>query len=415
MYNLAHLNATTCASQAQRCFTSLLEPALLKAHHTGPLWTVLQMVQSALPAFFDCFGERHLISKSEMVRIDFNRDLLQSSFTEIVTSVLDKKGTEEAVKFFNMLQPLLKEILFLEGYSVGLNDFDIPKVVTEDIKKKIQDISPLLLHLRSNYNELVELLVESYLKTIKLPIVTRILKLSTLGNLIDFKNDLDISKVVQQLGFLGLQLYDRGKFYSRRLVEDMSFHFQNKYSVNVDYPSKAFGLVKSSFFQGLTPYEELVHSISSREVLIRSSRGLTEPGTLFKNLMATLRDVVICYDGTVRNLCNNSIIQFEYGQVNKNSPGRSLAGEPDGVLAATAVSNPAYKAVLDSSQSNNSSWESMKEILLCKVNFKNDIIDRRVILYLNECFYGKMHCKENAAYLVQNRLKKVALKASTNT
>ncbi|XP_058071093.1 DNA-directed RNA polymerase V subunit 1-like [Magnolia sinica] len=356
------------------CVSPILpEPALLKAHHTGPLWTVLQIVQSALPAFFDCFGERHLISKSEMVRIDFNRDLLQSSFTEIVTSVLDKKGTEEAVKFFNMLQPLLMEILFLEGYSVGLNDFDIPKAVTEDIKKKIQDISPLLLHLRSNYNELIELQVESYLKTVKLPIVTHILKLSALGNLIDSKNDSAISKVVQQLGFLGLQLYDRGKFYSRSLVEDMSFHFQNKYSVNgVDYPSEAFGLVKSSFFQGLTPYEDLVHSKSSREVLIRSSRGLTEPGTLFKNLMATLRDVVICYDGTVRNLCSNSIIQFQYGQVDENSPGSSLAGEPVGVLAATAVSNPVYKAVLDSSQSNNSSWELMKEILLCKVNFKKN-------------------------------------------
>ncbi|XP_058076402.1 DNA-directed RNA polymerase V subunit 1-like [Magnolia sinica] len=373
MFRTFFLNKAT-AQQLAMCVSPVLpEPALLKAHRTGPLWTILQIVQSALLAFFACFGERHLISKSEM--------------------------------------PLLMEILFLEGYSVGLNDFDIPKAVTEDIKKKIQDISLLLLHLRSNYNELVELQVESYLKTVKLPIMTHILKLSALGNLIDSKNVSAISKVVQQLGFLGLQLYDRGKFYLRLLVEDMSFHFQNKYSVNgVDYPSEAFGLFKSSFFQGLTPYEELVHSISSKEVLIRSSRGLTEPGTLFKNLMATLRDVVICYDGTVRNLCSNSIIQFEYGQVDENSPGSSLAGEPVGVLTATAVSNPAYKVVLDSSQSNNSSWESMKEILLCKVNFKNDIIDRRVILYLNECFCGKMHCKENAAYLVQNRLKKVTLK-----
>ncbi|XP_058099811.1 DNA-directed RNA polymerase V subunit 1-like [Magnolia sinica] len=237
MFRTFFLNKAT-AQQLAMCVSPVLsEPALFKAHRIGPLWTVLQIVQSALPMFFDCFGERHLISKSEM--------------------------------------PLLMEILFLEGYSVGLNDFDIPKAVTEDIKKKIQDISPLLLHLRSNYNELVELQVESYLKTVKLPIVTRILKLSASGNLIDSKNDSAISKVVQQLGFLGLQLYDRRKFYSRSLVDE-------------------------------------------------------------------------------------------------NSPGSSLAGEPVGVLAATAVSNPVYKAVLDSSQSNNSSWESMKEILLCKVNFKKN-------------------------------------------
>ncbi|KAI8541698.1 hypothetical protein RHMOL_Rhmol08G0082600 [Rhododendron molle] len=47
-----------------------------------------------------------------------------------------------------------------------------------------------------------------------------------------------------------------------------------------------------------------------------------------------LRDVVICYDGTVRDVCNNSIIQFEYG----TKPGAKnifAAGEPVGVLAAT--------------------------------------------------------------------------------
>lgn len=32
-----------------------------------------------------------------------------------------------------------------------------------------------------------------------------------------------------------------------------------------------------------------------------------------KNFMAILRDVVMCYDGTVRNVCSNPITQSEYG------------------------------------------------------------------------------------------------------
>jgi len=92
---------------------------------------------------------------------------------------------------------------------------------------------------------------------------------------------------------------------------------------------------------------------------------LTEPGTLFKNLMAILRDVVICYDGTVRNTCSNSIIQFKYKEDDETDfPSALPPGEPVGVLAATAISNPAYKAVLDSSQSNNASWELMKVVML---------------------------------------------------
>lgn len=166
---------------------------------------------------------------------------------------------------------------------------------------------------------------------------------------------------MQQIGFLGLQISDRGKFYSKTLVADIAIFFQKKYPFSANYPSEEYGLVRGCLFHGLDPYQLMVHSISSREVIIRSSRGLTEPGILFKNLMAILRDIVICYDGTVRNVCSNSIVQFEYGkETGTLEYSNFAAGEPVGALAATAMSNPAYKAVLDSSPSSNNSWVMMK-------------------------------------------------------
>ena len=86
--------------------------------------------------------------------------------------------------------------------------------------------------------------------------------------------------------------------------------------------------------------------------------------------MTILWDIVIRYDGTVRNLCSNSIIQFEYG-VGVGSKTHNLfpVGKPIGVLVATAMFTPAYKAVLDSSPNRNSSWDLMKERLLCRENF----------------------------------------------
>ncbi|KAF7152076.1 hypothetical protein RHSIM_Rhsim01G0124000 [Rhododendron simsii] len=279
------------------------------------------------------------------------------------------------------------------------------RAVLEDIHDRLQEIAPLLGSLHSTYNELIELQVEKHLRLLKLPVANFILRSSAIGYIIDSKSDSSITKVVQQIGFLGLQLSPRGKFYTKALVEDMASLFHNKYPIHTNYPSEEFGLVRSCLFRGLDPYQEMAHSISAREVIVRSSRGLTEPGTLFKNLMAILRDVVICYDGTVRNVCSNSIIQFEYG-----TKSMFAAGEPVGVLAATSMSNPAYKAVLDSSPSSNSSWEMMKEILLCSANFKNSLSDRRVLLYLNDCECGRKYCRENAAYLVKNQLKKVSLK-----
>ena len=254
------------------------------------------------------------------------------------------------------------EVLSVEGFSISLKDFDVPNKTLREVQKSIQEISSLLPQLRISYNELLELQVEKDLTRLKVPVVAFILQLSSLGFLIDSKSDSSIGKVLQQIGFLGLQLFDKGKLYSRTLVEDIYCHFVSKCSAKEVSPSsEAYGLVKSSFFHGLNPYEAFVHSISSREVIIRSSRGLTEPGVLFKNLMAILRDVVISYDGTVRNVCSNSLIQFEYELDDEaKSVSVSPAGEPVGILAATAISNPAYKAVLDSSQSTNSSWELMK-------------------------------------------------------
>lgn len=52
----------------------------------------------------------------------------------------------------------------------------------------------------------------------------------------------------------------------------------------------------------------------------------------------------------------------------------------------------------------------VQEILLCGVSFKNDLSDRHVVLYLNDCQCGRKYCAENAAYAVKNQLRKVSLK-----
>ncbi|CAI0461874.1 unnamed protein product [Linum tenue] len=390
---------------------SLPSPSLIKAKQGEPYWTALQILESAFPDSFECSEDSYLVSNSYFLKVESDRDVLQNILNDLATSIFFQKGPDAVLKFFNALQPLLMENLYAKGVSIGLEDFLLSRSVRERIHFEFKVISPLLGNLRSTYNELVELQIENHIQQVKQPVVDFIRR-SALGDLIHSKSDSGLKKVVEQIGFLGLQISDRGKFYSKVLVEDVASLFRSRYPLDVvDYPSAQYGLLKSCFFRGLDPYEEIVHSISSREVIIRSSRGLSEPGTLFKNLMAILRDMVICYDGTVRHVCSNSIIQFQYGlNAGTKYQNAFAAGEPVGVLAATAMSNPAYKAVLDSSPNSTSSWELMKEILLCKVGFKNDQNDRRVIMYLNECGCGRNYCQEKAAYRVKNHLEKVSLK-----
>ncbi|CAM8891380.1 unnamed protein product [Rhodiola kirilowii] len=389
--------------------SSLPQPATVKGPSLKPLWTAPQILQSTLPVSFDSTGERHLIVKSEILKMDLNPITLPSLVGELITSIFSEKGPKFVLEFFDQVQPMLMEYLFAKGFSVSLEDFSVPPTVTQSMYKDIDEMSKLLMDIRIVDNDFIEVQLENMLKALKISVSKSMLKSSALADLIDTKSDSATFKVVQQIGFLGPQLSHKGKFYTRTLIEEIDLYFQDKYPYGIDYPTARYGLLRNCFFHGLDPFEELVHSIASREVMVRSSRGLAEPGTLFKNLMAILRDVVICYDGTVRNVCSNSIIQFEYA-VKTQSKNLFQAGEPVGVLAATAMSNPAYKAVLDSSPSSNFSWELMKEILLCKVTFKNDANDRRVILFLNECACGRTNCQERAAYMVQNHLKKISLK-----
>ncbi|CAN1813697.1 DNA-directed RNA polymerase V subunit 1 [Linum perenne] len=402
------------ASTQQLCMflsQSLPLPSLLKAKQHGPYWTALQILQSTLPASFESSDDRYLIRKSDLVKVDNDRDVVHNILNEVATSVFFQKGPEAVLKFFDSVQPLLMENLYSKGFSISLEDFSLSEIIRKNIQRDFEVISPLLASLRSTYNERVELQIEKCIQLVKQPVVDFILKFSALADLIHSKSDSAVKKVVEQIGYLGVQISERGKLYSKVLVEDAESLFLRKCPPGIEYSSAQYGLVKNCYFHGLDPYEEMIHSISSREVMIRSSRGLSEPGTLFKNLMAVLRDVVVCYDGTVRNVCSNLIIQFQYGENAGTKFQSSLAaGEPVGVLAATAMSNPAYKAVLDSTPNSNSSWELMKEILLCKVGFKNNQNDRRVILYLNECGCGRNYCQERAAYLVKNHLEKVSLK-----
>ncbi|KAL1217826.1 DNA-directed RNA polymerase V subunit 1 [Cardamine amara subsp. amara] len=408
MLERVFLNKETAQQLAMYGSLSLPPPALRKSSNSGPAWTVFQIIQLAFPEHLSCKGKKFMVDGSDLLSFDFGVDTMASVINDIVSSIFSEKGPKEALGFFDSLQPLLMEHLFAEGFSVSLEDLSMSRADMDVIHKLIiREISPIVSRLRSSYED--ELQLENSIHKVKEVAANFMLKSYSMRNLIDIKSNSAINKLVQQIGFLGLQLSDKKKFYTKTLVEDMAQFCKRKYGRISS--SGDFGIVKSCFFHGLDPYEEMAHSIAAREVIVRSSRGLAEPGTLFKNLMAVLRDIVITNDGTVRNTCSNSVVQFKYG-FDSERKHQSLfeAGEPVGVLAATAMSNPAYKAVLDSSASSNSSWELMKEVLLCKVNFQNTANDRRVILYLNECRCGKRYCQENASYTVRNKLKKVSLK-----
>src|ERR1700749_3233132 len=75
--------------------------------------------------------------------------------------------------------------------------------------------------------------------------------------------------------------------------------------------TEARGFVVNSYLRGLTPQEFFFHA--GREGLIDTAVKTAGTGYIQRRLVKALEDVMVCYDGTVRNSLGD-LIQFIYGE-----------------------------------------------------------------------------------------------------
>eukprot|EP00192_Tetraselmis_astigmatica_P001786 CAMPEP_0117656308 /NCGR_PEP_ID=MMETSP0804-20121206/4737_1 /TAXON_ID=1074897 /ORGANISM="Tetraselmis astigmatica, Strain CCMP880" /LENGTH=1576 /DNA_ID=CAMNT_0005462705 /DNA_START=256 /DNA_END=4982 /DNA_ORIENTATION=- len=80
-----------------------------------------------------------------------------------------------------------------------------------------------------------------------------------------------------------------------------------------DYGPESRGFVENSYLRGLTPQEFFFHAMGGREGLIDTAVKTASTGYIQRRLVKAMEDVIIKYDGTVRNSCGD-VIQFLYGE-----------------------------------------------------------------------------------------------------
>jgi len=80
-----------------------------------------------------------------------------------------------------------------------------------------------------------------------------------------------------------------------------------------DYGPESRGFVENSYLRGLTPQEFFFHAMGGREGLIDTAVKTASTGYIQRRLVKAMEDVMIKYDGTVRNSCGD-VIQFLYGE-----------------------------------------------------------------------------------------------------
>lgn len=80
-----------------------------------------------------------------------------------------------------------------------------------------------------------------------------------------------------------------------------------------DYGPESKGFVQNSYLSGLNPQEFYFHAMGGREGIIDTAVKTSETGYIQRRLIKALEDVMVKYDGTIRNSMGH-LLQFLYGE-----------------------------------------------------------------------------------------------------
>merc|ERR1719238_133858 len=117
-------------------------------------------------------------------------------------------------------------------------------------------------------------------------------------------NDINISQIIACVGQQNVEGKRIPYGFRRRTLP----HFAKD-----DLGPESRGFVENSYPRGLSPQEFFFHAMGGREGLIDTAVKTSQTGYLQRRLVKAMEDVVVKYDGTVRNSVGD-VIQFLYGE-----------------------------------------------------------------------------------------------------
>ena len=228
-----------------------------------------------------------------------------------------EQGREVCADFYGNVQTVVNNWLLYDGISFGISDIMAPDQTLYDIaaiKQAAKDKVEVIIQ-EAGQDGTEQKTVENR--------VNRILNVArdTCGamardSFTDFNNfktmvvagskgsTLNISQVI---ACVGQQNVD-----GKRIPLGFKTRTLPHFPEGEDGPESR-GFIENSFVQGLTPYEFFFHAMAGREGVIDTAVKTSDSGYMQRRLMKLMENLMIQYDGTVRNSCGE-VIQFCYGE-----------------------------------------------------------------------------------------------------
>ena len=285
-------------------------------------WSGKQLISMILPPISITISDKKAkcqITKGQIISGRINITVS----TTIVHVIFSEYGFDEAARYMNDLQRIIKGYMVRSGFSIGMSDLIVHKDIRKkneeyilDTKKDVIDMTKKVhLNIFENITKNIEGVYEAMI-TKRLSETTNRIQSETTANITEENNRVkymvesgskgNATNIQQMMCLVGQQIID-GKRIPLGFSDRSLPHF-----LRYDNGVESKGYVVNNYLDGLTPTEFFFHAEGGREGLIDTAVKTARSGYLQRKLVKTMEDLKVEHDYTVRN-SNNKIVQFIYG------------------------------------------------------------------------------------------------------
>ena len=308
-------------------------PAILKPK---PLWTGKQIFSMCIPKGINLYrapdpaspnpleDNGMWIEDGEVMYGVVEKKTVGATQGGIIHIIFREKGPTVTRDFFSGCQKVVNFWLLHHGFSIGIGDTIPDKgtmaTITNFIETAKREVSQIILDAQEDklepepgmsIRESFESKVNKALNTAR----------DSSGRSAEksLKEDNNVKQMVVA-GSKGsfINISQMSACVGQQIVEGKRVPFGFKFRTlphftKDDYSPEARGFVENSYLRGLTPQEFFFHAMAGREGLIDTAVKTAETGYIQRRLVKALEDVMVTYDGTVRNSLGD-VVQFIYGE-----------------------------------------------------------------------------------------------------
>ncbi|MCC7570746.1 DNA-directed RNA polymerase subunit A' [Candidatus Micrarchaeota archaeon] len=246
------------------------------------------------------------------------------TYTNIGEKICYTMGFEASREFLNRSTLIGLNVLKLEGFSLGLQEYELNEATRTKIKTLLTNAEKEIDAIIMRYKH--KTLKRGPGMTLRETVENEILGINAktrklCGKLIESSMDIDnvalivakikargsIVNTINMSGMVGQQSV-RNKRLSRGYSSQRTLcHFKSK-----DLSAKARGFIPRSFHEGLTPVEHFFQSMGGRDSMVIKALRTGRSGYMQRRMVHALQDIYAEKDLSAREL-SGKIIQFVYG------------------------------------------------------------------------------------------------------